>query len=126
MLCVYVWGLGGGEAWTLLCSPSIQQLNSTYIDLFPGTHFPEPTVLNTCTLISHFHSTSLMFSVFFPLHVIPAKRRRKGSLEKTKNEYFQTSRFIKSEDKYMVRYQYKCHNTLIISMQQIDKLSLRS
>lgn len=86
MLYVYVWGLGaGGRHRPYSVVPlSIQELNSRYTDLFSGTHFPEPTVLNTSTLISHIHTTSLMFSVFFPLHLISAKRLgwRVGILQK--------------------------------------------
>lgn len=67
------------------------------------------------------HHLRLMFSDFFPLHLISNKRLRDDSSEKNK-EHLQTSGLIKSEDKYMARYQYKCHNALIMSMQQIDKL----
>lgn len=61
-MCMFgSWGGGRrGGAWSLLCSPSLQQFNSRYIDLFPGTHFPEPNMLNTSTLISHSHTNSLM------------------------------------------------------------------
>lgn len=69
------------------------------------------------------HHLRLMFSDFFPLHLTSAKRQREDSSEKNK-EHLRTSGLIKSEDKYLVRYQYKCHNTLIMSMQQIDKLPL--
>lgn len=114
---MYVWGLG--EEWTLPCSPFTQQLNKRYVDPFPWANRAKYIHSN----LTHLHHQDLIFSHFFPLHLISDKRLREDSSEKNK-EYLQTSGLIKSEGKYMVSYQYKCHNTLIMSMQQIDKLAV--